>query len=230
MSTFDARNEVVASPSSLAKLSFADRSLKGLLMDKGRAGLDKKRNEFLRRIILVQDAMESLVDQQRYSRENSGCDCLTLYFARNLKTGRDRVEAEKLKLLSASEVQLNHTKGAATLEWRACKTFASFHGYAYLARINAFNPQHNHYLQVREFVDTNYSNYYEVLAGYDAVRVSLNYAIKSLRKTMFDLNALWEETQYPDEVEHEATIMSRRIFKALPESESVSSVLNQLYS
>lgn len=229
MNSFETRKDANTTTSTFAKLPLMDRSLKGLLMDKGQEGLNEKLHDFLRRFVLVQDAMESLVEQQRFSRENTGCDCLDLYLALNLKTGRDRLEAEKIKTLSVSEIQLNHAKSAATLEWRARKSFAGAFGYATTSRVHAFNPSHNHYAQVREYVMKTSPKYYEVLAAYDAVKVSLNYAIKNLRKTILDLTAITEDTVYPSEIAREAENTSRRIFKGLPESEHVAAILNQLY-
>jgi len=230
MNSFDPRNDVNAHTSNVMKEPLTERSLKGLLMDKGHTGLAEKLQDSLRKFSLVQAAMESLVQQQRFSRENSGCDCLDLYLALNLKTGRDRLEAEKIKLLSVSEIQLHHTKSVPALEWRARKSFANAYGYATTYRIHAFNPTHEHYTEVREYVSNTAPEYYEALAGYDAVRVSLNYAIKNLRKTLFDLTTLQEETRYPVDIAHQAENMSRRIFKGLPESEQIAKVLNQLYS
>jgi hypothetical protein len=180
-------------------------------------------------MVLVQAAMEALVEQQRCSRKSSGCDCLDLYLALNLKTGRDRLTAAKMKTASVFEIQLQHTKAPATLEWRARTAFAMMHAYPRSARIHAFDVAHIHAVQVREYVMTMNPDYYEILAGYDAVRISLNYAVRNLRKTMFDLTALLAETRYPEEVERRAENISRRIFKSLPESEAVASILNQLY-
>jgi hypothetical protein len=224
------RNSTNVTTSNMTKVNMEARSLKGLLMDKGREGLNEKIHDFLRKFELIQGAMASLVEQQRYSREQSGCDCLDLYLALNLKTGHDRLEAERIKTLSVSEIQLHHTKAAASLEWRARKSFAVEFGHPTTARVHAFNPSHDHYGQVREYVMRIVPDYYEVLAGYDAVRVSLNHALKNLRKTIFELSALTEDTVYPTEIEREAENMSKRIFKGLPESEAVAKVLNQLYN
>jgi hypothetical protein len=213
----------------LAESFEMERSLKGLLMDKGRDGLEEKLHRFLQNIVLIQGAMESLVEQQRMSSEAAGCDALVLYLAMNYKTSRNHLTAQKIKALDMLDIQLHHTKGAAVLEWRAGKGFAQVVGIAGMTRVHAFNTAHEHYQQVREYVEKTSPKYYEVLAGFDAIRASLNPAIRSLRKSLFELNTLLEEARYPKEVFRGAEKMSRRIFKGLPESERVAKVLNQLY-
>lgn len=206
-----------------------ERSLKGLLMDKGKAGLETKFRQLQRKMELIQQAMSELVEHQRFSRENAGCDCLDLYLVLNLKTGRDRLAVEKIKQLSSEEILLNHSRGAVSLEWRARKGFAFTYGYPNTARITAFNPKTYQYEQVREYVAKTSPDYYPVMAGYDAVKISLNYAMKIVRKSLLDLHGVMQETAYPEDIEREAEMMSRRIFKGLPESEKVAHVLNQLY-
>ena len=225
----DVRNTMKQTTEMLAETFEMDRSLKGLLMDKGRDGLEEKLHQFLQNIVLVQSAMESLVEQQRVSCEAAGCDALVMYLAMNYKTGRNQVTAQKIKALDMLAIQLHHTKGAAVLEWRAGKGFAQENGIAGMTRVHAFNTEHEHYQLVREYVNKTSPNYYEVIAGFDAIRVSLNHAIRNLRKTLFELNSLLEESRYPKEVFRGAEKMSRRIFKGLPQSERVARVLNQLY-
>jgi len=64
--------------SQVTNMLLMDRSLKGLLMDKGGEGLEEKIQTLLRKIGLIQLAMESIVEQQRYSREQASCDCLDM--------------------------------------------------------------------------------------------------------------------------------------------------------
>jgi hypothetical protein len=227
----DMQNPANEVTSNLVKLNDADRSLKGLLMDKGREGLEDKLQQFLQKIILVQGMMESLVEQQRISADAAGCDCLVLYLATNYKTGRNSATSKKIKTLDVLDVQLHHTKGAAVLEWRAGKSFGLENGLAgMMSRVHAFNSEHEHYVWVREYVKKTSPNYYEVLVGFDVIKVSLNHAIRNLRRTLIELNALLDESRYPQEVFRGAEKMSRRIFKGLPDSERVAQVLNQLYA
>lgn len=210
-------------------LLMMDRSLKGLLMDKGGEGLEEKIQTLLRKIGLIQLAMESIVEQQRYSREQSNCDCLDMYLALNLRAGLGKQEAEYIKAQGVSVIQISQTRMAPVLEWRARKGFADEYGYASTRRIHAFNKMHPHYTQVREYVEKTCPGYYEKLAGYDAVRVTLNNSLKSIRKSVVDLTVLAEESGYPSDVVREAEKLSRRIFKSLPDSEAIAQVLNQLY-
>jgi len=225
----DVRNSMKQTADTLAESFEMDRSLKGLLMDKGRDGLEEKLHQFLQSIVLVQGMMESLVEQQRVSCEAAGCDALVMYLAMNFKTGRNHLAAQKIKALDVLDIQLHHTKGAAVLEWRAVKSFAQENGLPGMTRIHAFNTEHEHFRMVREYVKRTSPNYYEVLAGFDVIRVSLNHAIRNLRRTLFELNTLLEESRYPNEIIRGAEKMSRRIFKGLPDSERVAQVLNQLY-
>lgn len=215
--------------SQVTNMLMTDRSLKGLLMDKGGAGLAEKIQILLRKIELIQLAMESIVEQQRYSREESNCDCLDMYLALNLRTGLGKQEAEQIKTQGVSAIQISQTRMAPVLEWRARKGFADEYGYASTRRVHAFNKTHSHYVQVREYVEKTSPGYYETLAGYDAVRVTLNYSLKNLRKSFLDLSVLAEESGYPSAIEREAEKLSRRIFKSLPDSEAIAQVLNQLY-
>lgn len=207
----------------------ADRSLKGLLMDKGGAGLDEKIQTLLRKIDLIQLAMESLVEQQRFSREQANCDCLDMYLALNLRAGLSKQEIELIRSNGVSAIQISQTRMAPVLEWRARKVFADEYGYASTRRIHAFNKTHPHHTEVREYVEKTCPGYYEKLAGYDAVRVTLNNSLKNIRRTVVDLTVLAEESGYPADVEREAGKISKRIFKSLPESEAIAQILNQLY-
>ncbi len=219
----------MASSQHVNNLVAAD-ALKGLLMGKGAAGLSDKIRTVLRKMQLVQNAMKDLETQQRLSRETAGSECIELYLATNLRTKILNIEIDNVKQLPASELSFEHTKRPMVLEWRARRDFAVAHGYGNTARIHAFNPQHDHYSTVREYVNKQTPEYYEVLAGYDVVRVTLNNSVKSLRKTILDLNLVNEESRYPDDVAKEADKLSRRLFRALPDSQELTDVLNQLYS
>ncbi|QEY15991.1 hypothetical protein D0C16_08385 [Cellvibrio sp. KY-GH-1] len=208
----------------------ADRPLKGLLMGKGAAGLSDKIRTVLRKMQLVQQAMKDLETQQRLSRETAGSECIELYLATNLRTQLLNDDIDTVKHLSAAELSFEHTKRPMALEWRARREFALAYGYGNTARIHAFNPQHDHYCTVREYVSKQSPEYYEVLAGYDVVRVTLNNSVKSLRKTILDLNSVSEESRYPDDVAKEAEKLSRRLFKTLPGFQELTDVLNQLYA
>lgn len=207
-----------------------DHPLKGLLMGKGEAGLSDKIRTVLRKMQVVQQAMKELETQQRLSRETAGSECIELYLATNLRTSILHDSLDSVKQLTASELSFEHTKRPMVLEWRARRDFALAYGYGNTARIHAFNPTHAHYSTVREYVNKHTPDFYEVLAGYDVVRVTLNNSVKSLRKTILDLSMVSEESRYPDDVAKEAEKLSRRLFKALPQCQELTDVLNQLYS
>lgn len=213
----------------MVNTEIAERSLKGLLMDKGAQGYEEKIHNVLRKMLMVQDAMEKLMMQQRASREAAGSECIELYLATSLRVSKGEEAAAGIRELPVSRLSYEHTKRPMVLEWRARREFALRHGHANTARISAFNPSHEHYRQVRNFVDRQTPQYYEVLAGYDVVRVTLNNTLKSLRKTILDLNNLVDETAYPDDVSKDAEKMSKRIFRQLPNSDELSTIFTQLY-
>lgn len=222
------RNSAAIDSPGFALTQSMDHSLKGLLMDKGGRGLELKIHTCLRNIELVQNAMETLVVQQRYSREESGCDCLDLYLARNLKIG-GILDANAIREMSLRDIQLHYSKGAACLEWRARPSFAGIYGYRNTKRMYPFIRGNEHVAQVRKYVDRVSPRYYQVMAGYDAVKVSLNGSMRSLRKTLLDLHSISQETVYPRDIERDAENLSKRFFKQLPNSLAVAHVLNQLY-
>lgn len=204
------------------------RPLKGLLMDKGGMGNELKIHNVLRKMQLIQEAMERLVSQQRASREAAQSECIELYLATNLRSQSQlQDDFAILKNLPTSNISYEHTRRPIGIEWRARRDFTLAYQYPNTARINAFNPNHKHYIHVREYVEKRTPSYYEVLAGYDAVRVTLNNSLKSLRKTILDLSN--DETRYPVDVVNHADKLSRRIFKQLPNSEALANVLHQLY-
>lgn len=215
--------------SDIVNTEFMDRSLKGLLMDKGGRGLERKIRNLLQKIELIQTGMESLVEQQRLSREQSGCDCLDLYLALNLKPGLSEAELLDIKTYGARVVHFTQTRQPLTVEWRARNGFAREYGYAQSRRIHAFRVGSEHYPQVREYVTKRALGYYETLAGYDAVRITLNAALKSIRRDVVELTLLAQEIGYPDDIEREAESAAKKFFKRLPESEQIAQALNQLY-
>lgn len=223
------RKMVIQPAAQFCEAIIMDRSLKGLLMDKGSRGLVEKLHGILQKIEAVQSAMESLVEQQRLSADAAGCDCALLYLALNLKTGRDRVEAEKIKSMGLAEILLNHTRSAAALEWRSGKVFSQAYQMTHLTRIHPFSAGHEHNQMVLDYVKKVAPDYYPVLAGYDGIRLSLNAAFKTLRKMLVELHELHRETFYGESIEREADAMGKRIFKTLPDSEYVAHILNQLY-
>lgn len=222
------RNSAAIAPPNFAPTQNMDHSLKGLLMDKGGDGLELKIRTILRNIELMQSAMEALVVQQRHSREVSGCDCMDLYLAKNLKTVGN-VSADAIREMSLRDIQLYHLKGAASLEWRTRPLFSTVYGYRNTSRIYPFVRGSKQVEQVREFVDQFEPEYYRVLASYDAVKVTLNSAMRSLRKTLLDLHGLSMDVNYPSEIMRDVESLSKRFFKQLPDSSAIAQALNKLF-
>jgi hypothetical protein len=202
--------------------------LKGLLMGKGAGSAQLKIRNVLRKMQLVQQAMEDLVDKQKASREAVGSECIELYLATNLRSD-DTELYESVRHLPAAKLTYEHTKRPMALEWRARRSFAVAQGYTNTARIHAFNVEHDHYLAVYEFVNRETPDFYPVLAGYDILRVTLNNALKSLRKTAMDLSGVVADTHYPDNVQRMAGKISERIFNTLPAHQELAITLSQLY-
>jgi hypothetical protein len=229
MSVMDLLQVTNMGSSDIMNSKFMDRSLKGLLMDKGARGLERKIRNLLQEIELIQASMESLVEQQRLSREQSGCDCLDLYLALNLKPGLSETELQDIKTYGARAVHFTQTRQPLTVEWRARRGFASEYGYAQSRRIHPFRLGSDYYTQVREYVTQRALGYYETLAGYDAVRITLNAALKSIRRDAVELTLLAQEVAYPQDIEREAEKAAKKFFKRLPESEQIAKALNQRY-
>lgn len=208
--------------------SLEERALKGLLMDKGAGGTQVKIRNVLRKMQLVQQAMEDLVAKQKASREDAGSECIELYLATNLRSD-DKELYDNVKQLPAGKLSLEHTKRPMVLEWRARRDFALKNGYGNTARIHAFNVEHEHYLAVWNCVNADTPDFYSVLAGYDILRVTLNNALKSLRKTALDLSGVIADTHYPEHVQRSAGKISERIFNTLPAHKELASTLIQLY-
>lgn len=210
-----------------AEFMKVDGSLKGLLMDKGTEGLIEKIRVVLRKLQTIQEAMEELSNQQRISREAAGSECMDMYLAVNLR--KEVVKDESLKKISVGKLGLEHTRAPLILEWRARADFAQCYQLERSARVQPFNVDHAHYQAVMEYVNAKTPGYYATLEGYDAVRITLNNASKSLRKTAVDLSSTFQEVSYLRNNSKDAERFSKRIMKNISVSSQVSDVLQSLY-
>ncbi len=169
-----------------AYLNEADRSLKGLLMDKGELSVEDAFQRNQQRAICLQKAMCDLVEMYAETREAYRVNCLGLFLVRNLQGANKSVRLDTLSYFEQ--------RGAMWLDWRATAEWIKHYGYGdgrQGLRVNAFDNgvQSN---QVKEFVVRQSEEFYEVLLGYENLRVSLNVASRVVRKTMNELMVLRE--------------------------------------
>jgi len=212
----------------------AVHTLKGLLMDKGAQGIHANIRTVLQRMLVVRNAMEDLMAKQRANREAVGSECIELYLAIQMRT-KDEALQEVLDKLPADvlpkDAKGNHYAGKhMMLEWRARQAFSREYGYGLSARVQAFRPGHKDRLKVFECISQNTPDFYSILAGYDVLRVTLNVAMKSLRKTLVDLSEVIQATHYPEDVQRDAKKFSHRLFTTLPQHQDLSQILEMLYS
>ncbi len=203
--------------------------LKGLLMDKGVEGLHANIRAVLQRMYQVSSAMEDLMVKQRANREAAGSHCIELYVAVQMRS-RDEALQEVLDALPPGVLPPNYNGKHMMLEWRARHQFSAAYGYGLSARIQAFKPGHEHSTAVYEFVHARTPEFFPVLAGCDILRLTLNNAMKSLRKTLLDLAEASQITRYPDEYQRDARKFAERIFTTLPQPQELNLTLGRLYA
>lgn len=202
-----------------------DDALKGLLMDKGAKGLKHKIQHILHKLSVVHTAMDDLVAQQKLSADTIKSDAVELYLATNLHKEFVGIT----KYTPAGELTIEHSKAPLVLEWRGRQAFCASIGLARMARIYGFQVGHPHYDQLLDYVVTNTPEYYDVLVGFDAIRITLNSAAKILRRTALELVAAQTETTYIQENHRTADRRAQRILNALPNQDNLVDVLQGLY-
>ncbi len=170
----------------VAYKSEMDRSLKGLLMDKGELSIEEAFQQNQRKSLCIQKSMCDLVDMYQEARESYGVGCVGLYVVRNLSTGVPK--KSKVETLSYFD-----QRGAMWLEWRASAEWGRHYGYGEEAgrgiRV-VFDVGSNHFRQMKDFIEKQNKEFYEVLLAYENVRVSLNAANRTVRKLMSEIDQL----------------------------------------
>ncbi len=203
------------------------RSLKGLLMDKGAGSCETKLRNTTNKMYSVQSAMVELVALQKSSRELNQCECMDLYLATNLR----REHAGRSRMVNPSKLTPFQTKAAPVIEWRTRPEFAREFGYPLTARLFPFKSNHPHHIQVRDFVDKTAPNYYQVLSAYETARLSLNCALKSLRKIALDIHSVGEESEGIDNVfTNDSLKTSQRIIEQVDVNSDIREILTGLYA
>ena len=206
----------------------ADRSLKGLLMDKGVGSCESKLRNVANKMSSVQAAMVELVAMQKESRVLNQVECMDLYLATNLKPEH----AKRSRMINVVTLTTEQTKAAPLVEWRTRTEFAKAYSYSLSARLFPFKTDHVHYKQVREFVDARNPKYYKVLCAYETARLSLNCALKSLRKIALDIQTVSEESEGICEsvFTNDTVKLSQRIMQQVDSSAAIPNILSGLYA
>jgi hypothetical protein len=197
--------------------------LKGLLRDKGAVEVERSIRSILRKMTRVQEAMLRLVDAQRASAKEAGCECMDLYFASNRLSGRAQ---QKHTPLSFSEM-----KTASVLEWRAKQTFADICRLRPASRLYPFDATHPSHLLVADYLLQLSPRYYKVLAAYETARLTLNYALKALFKIALDLHRMRVDSeQLPRELFDKATArLSEQFIRRVDTTGELEWILQGLY-
>lgn len=212
-----------------ANTPLVDDALKGLLRDKGVADAERHIRIVQRKIICVQDAMALLVDDQRASAKAAGCDCMDLYLATDHRAGKVSVDNRGREAIP--ELVIEELKSSFVLEWRAKSIFAMNNNLSRTGRLHPFDASHPTYKLVSDYVTKTSPSYYKVLAAYESARLTLNYALKALRKTAMDLHRIRVEAEgLPMELFTKDTAkLSRNLIGATDKSGELTWILQGLY-
>ncbi len=216
--------ERITVDSNIATFDLADDPLKGLLRDKAVLDIEKHIRIIQRKMFCVQEAMEKLVESQRASAKAAGSDCMDLYLNTNKAS-----DAPSDKM--ASELELADAKAGCVVEWRAKRSFAMRYELSPSCRLHPFDAEHKSHQLIFDYVNSTTPNYYKVLAAYETARLTLNHALKSLRKIALDMNKLKQESMgLPLGIfDKETAQLSRRIVRGLDDSEELTWILQGLY-
>lgn len=209
--------------------SIVDDALKGLLRDKGVADAERHIRIIQRKIICVQNAMVRLVEDQRASASTAGCDCMDLYLAAEHRAGK--ISVDKRSREAYAELAFAELKSSLVLEWRAKTNFAVSNNLPRTGRLHPFDANHPTYNLVSEYVSRVSPSYYKVLAAYESARLTLNYALKALRKAAMDLHRIRVEAEgLPVELFTKDTAkLSRNLIGATDKTGELSWILQGLY-
>lgn len=172
-------------------IGMVDDPLKGLLMDKGTAESARHIHNIQRKMTCVQEAMMRLVESQRASAKAAGCDCMDLYLATNKVNDNPRRETA----INAGALLLEDMKAACVLEWRAKQMFARQFLLNPSSRLHPFDAEHETHPLIFNYLMQISPSYYKVLAAYETARLSLNFALKALRKIALDMQKLKSESE-----------------------------------
>lgn len=216
--------ERITADSLIATFDKADDPLKGLLRDKAVLDIEKHIRIIQRKMFCVQEAMEKLVEDQRASAKAAGSDCMDMYLNTN------KASDAPAKTI-ASELEFNDVKAGCVVEWRAKRSFALRYELSPSCRLHPFDAQHKSHQLIFDYVNSTTPSYYKVLAAYETARLTLNYALKTLRKIAWDMNKLKQEsTGLPLGIfDKETAQLSRRIVNGLDVTEELTWILQGLY-
>lgn len=206
-----------------------DDALKGLLRDKGVTDAERHIRIVQRKIICVQDAMIRLVESQRASAKAAGCDCMDLYLATNHKT--DKISIDYRGREAITELVADELKSSYVLEWRAKSSFAKSKKLSATGRLHPFDASHPTHRLVADYVNSATPSYYRVLAAYESARLTLNYALKALRKIAMDLHRIRVDAEgLPVGLfTKETANLSRNFIGAIDSSGELAWILQGLY-
>lgn len=216
--------ERISYDSTISNIEMVDDPLKGLLRDKGVLDIEKHIRIIQRKMFCVQDAMEKLVEHQRASAKAAGSDCMDLYLNTN------KASDAPAKTI-ASELQFNDIKAGCVIEWRAKHAFALRYELSPSCRLHPFDATHESHQLIYDYVQATTPSYYKVLAAYETSRLTLNYALKALRKIASDMHKIKQESQdLPYGIfDKETALLSRRIVNSLNVTEELTWILQGLY-
>jgi hypothetical protein len=203
--------------------------LKGLLRDKGVLDAERHIRIIQRKILCVQEAMARLVDDQRASTKAVGCDCMDLYLATDHRVNNIRVDHRGREALS--ELVIEELKSSCVLEWRAKNSFASRHQLSRTGRLQPFDKSHPTHALVYAHVSQMSPGYYTILAAYETARLTLNHALKALRKMAMDLHRVRVEAEgLPIELFTKDTAkLSRQFIASMDKAGELTWILQGLY-
>lgn len=209
--------------------SLVDDALKGLLRDKGILDAERDIRIVQRKILCIHNSMIQLVNDQRESARAAGCECMDLYLATNHKT--DKLNVNYDGRAAIPELVIDELKSSFVIEWRAKNGFALTNKLGRTGRVYPFDAGHSTHKLIFDYVNKTSPSYYKVLAAYETARLTLNYALKAMRKIALDVhrNRVEAEGLPMDLFTKETAKLSRAIIASTDKSGQLEWILQGLY-